>query len=61
MNRNPNPKTENRPIRSIRVWVRFGFGFRVKNAQSYTPDSPVNYSGAALQKPEGGKFEGVRP
>jgi hypothetical protein len=25
------------------------------------PDSPVNYSGAALQKPEGGKFEGVRP
>jgi hypothetical protein len=24
-------------------------------------DSPVNYSGAALQKPEGGKFEGVRP
>jgi hypothetical protein len=26
-----------------------------------TPDSPVNYSGAALQKHEGGKFEGVRP
>jgi hypothetical protein len=26
-----------------------------------TPDSPVNYSGAALQKPEGGKFEVVRP
>jgi hypothetical protein len=26
-----------------------------------TPDSLVNYSGAALQKPEGGKFEGVRP
>jgi hypothetical protein len=25
------------------------------------PDSPVNYSGAALQKPEGGKFEVVRP
>jgi hypothetical protein len=25
------------------------------------PDSSVNYSGAALQKPEGGKFEGVRP
>jgi hypothetical protein len=25
------------------------------------PDSPVNYSGAALQKPEGGKFEGVWP
>jgi hypothetical protein len=25
------------------------------------PDSPMNYSGAALQKPEGGKFEGVRP
>jgi hypothetical protein len=25
------------------------------------PDNPVNYSGAALQKPEGGKFEGVRP
>jgi hypothetical protein len=25
------------------------------------PDSPVNCSGAALQKPEGGKFEGVRP
>jgi hypothetical protein len=22
-----------------------------------TPDSPVNYSGAALLKPEGGKFE----
>jgi hypothetical protein len=26
-----------------------------------TLDSPVNYSGAALQKPEGGKFEVVRP
>jgi hypothetical protein len=26
-----------------------------------TPDSPVNYSGAALLKPEGGKFEVVRP
>jgi hypothetical protein len=26
-----------------------------------TPDSPENYSGADLQKPEGGKFEGVRP
>jgi hypothetical protein len=26
-----------------------------------TPDSPVNYSTAALQKPEGGKFEVVRP
>jgi hypothetical protein len=26
-----------------------------------TPDSPVNYSGAVPQKPEGGKFEGVRP
>jgi hypothetical protein len=26
-----------------------------------TPDSPVNYSGAALQKPKGGKFEVVRP
>jgi hypothetical protein len=26
-----------------------------------TPDSPVNYSGAAFQKPEGGKFEVVRP
>jgi hypothetical protein len=26
-----------------------------------TPDSPVDYSGAALQKPEGGKFEVVRP
>jgi hypothetical protein len=25
-----------------------------------TPDSPVNYSGAVLQKPEGGKFEVVR-
>jgi hypothetical protein len=25
------------------------------------PNSPVNYSGAALQKPEGGKFEGVQP
>jgi hypothetical protein len=25
-----------------------------------TPDSPVNYSRAALQKPEGGKFEGGR-
>jgi hypothetical protein len=24
-------------------------------------DSPVNYSGAALLKPEGGKFEVVRP
>jgi hypothetical protein len=28
---------------------------------SATSDSPVNYSGVALQKPEGGKFEGVRP
>jgi hypothetical protein len=27
----------------------------------HTPDSLVNYSGAALQKPEGGKFEVVRP
>jgi hypothetical protein len=26
-----------------------------------TPDSPVNYSGAAFQKPEGGKFDVVRP
>jgi hypothetical protein len=26
-----------------------------------TPDSPVNYSGAALQKLEGGKFEVVQP
>jgi hypothetical protein len=26
-----------------------------------TPDSPVDYSGAAPQKPECGKFEGVRP
>jgi hypothetical protein len=26
-----------------------------------TPDSPVNYSGARPQKPEGGKFEVVRP
>jgi hypothetical protein len=26
-----------------------------------TSDSPVNYSGAALQKPEGGEFEVVRP
>jgi hypothetical protein len=26
-----------------------------------TPDSPVNYSGAAFQKPERGKFEVVRP
>jgi hypothetical protein len=25
-----------------------------------TPDSPVNYSEAALQKPEGGKFEVVQ-
>jgi hypothetical protein len=25
------------------------------------PDSPVNYSGAALLKPEGGKFRLVRP
>jgi hypothetical protein len=25
------------------------------------PDSPMNYSGAALQKPEGGKFEVVQP
>jgi hypothetical protein len=25
------------------------------------PDSPLNYSGASLQKPEGGKFEVVRP
>jgi hypothetical protein len=28
---------------------------------SGTPDSPVNYSGAALLKPEGGKYEVVRP
>jgi hypothetical protein len=26
-----------------------------------SPNSLVNYSEAALQKPEGGKFEGVRP
>jgi hypothetical protein len=26
-----------------------------------TPDSPVNYSGARSQKPEGEEFEGVRP
>jgi hypothetical protein len=26
-----------------------------------TPDSPVNYSGATILKPEGGKFRVVRP
>jgi hypothetical protein len=26
-----------------------------------TPDSPVNYSGAALQKPEGEEFESIAP
>jgi hypothetical protein len=26
-----------------------------------TPDSPVNYSGAALQKPEGEEFEAIAP
>jgi hypothetical protein len=25
------------------------------------PDSPVNYSGAALQKPEGEEFESIAP
>jgi hypothetical protein len=26
-----------------------------------TPDSPMNYNGAALHKPEGGKFESIAP
>jgi hypothetical protein len=26
-----------------------------------TPDNPVNYSGAALQKPEGEEFESIVP
>jgi hypothetical protein len=26
-----------------------------------TPDSPVNYSGVAFQKPEGGEFELIHP
>jgi hypothetical protein len=26
-----------------------------------TPDSPMNYSGAALQKPEGEEFESIAP
>jgi hypothetical protein len=33
-------------------WSRYSTG---------APDSPVNYSGAALLKPEGGKFRLVRP
>jgi hypothetical protein len=36
------------------------FAWRTKQSVG-TPDSLVNYSGAAPQKPKGGKFEGVRP
>jgi hypothetical protein len=41
--------------------VRWSGPLRWSRCFAGTPDSLVNYSGAALQIPEGGKFEGVRP
>jgi hypothetical protein len=34
---------------------------RDSRCSASTPDSPVNYSGAALQKPEGEEFESIAP
>jgi hypothetical protein len=41
--------------------VRCSRPLRWSRCSAGTLDSPVNYSGAALQKPESGKFEVVRP
>jgi hypothetical protein len=41
--------------------VRCSRSLRWSRCSSGAPDSPVNYSGAAHQKPEGGKFEVIRP
>jgi hypothetical protein len=41
--------------------VRCSQPLRWRRCSAGTPDSPVNYSGAALLKPEGGKFKLVRP
>jgi hypothetical protein len=41
--------------------VRCSQPLRWSRCSAGTPDSPVNYSGAALLKPEGGKFKLVRP
>jgi hypothetical protein len=41
--------------------VRCSRPLRWSRCSAGAPDSPVNYSGAALLKPEGGKFGLVRP
>jgi hypothetical protein len=41
--------------------VRCSRPLRWSRCSAGAPDSPVNYSGAALLKPEGGKFRLVRP
>jgi hypothetical protein len=41
--------------------VRCSRPLRWSHCSAGAPDSPVNYSGAALLKPEGGKFRLVRP
>jgi hypothetical protein len=43
------------------VGVRCSRLLRWSRCSADAPDSPVNYSGAGLLKPEGGKFEVVRP
>jgi hypothetical protein len=41
--------------------VRCSRPLRWSHCSAGAPDSPVNYSGAAFLKPEGGKFRLVRP
>jgi hypothetical protein len=41
--------------------VRCSRPLRWSRCSDDAPDSPVNYSGVVLLKPEGGKFEVVRP
>ena len=41
--------------------VRWSRPLRWSRCSAGTPDSPVNYSGAALQKPEGEEFESIAP
>jgi hypothetical protein len=41
--------------------VRCSRPLRWSRCSAGTPDSPVNYSGAALQKPEGEEFESIAP
>jgi hypothetical protein len=41
--------------------VRWSGPLRWSRCSAGTPDSPVNYSGAALQKPEGEELESITP